>query len=179
MPAGVGAYLCPLHRYRALSMQVVANKVVTFHYTLRDADGAEMESSRGGEPLVYLHGHENIVPGLEKALEGKAAGDTLNVTVSPAEGYGERRQDLEMRVSTKHLVWEGKLAAGSQAYLRTEHGPRVVTVLKPGKFMVDIDANHPLAGQTLVFDVEITEVRDALAEEIEHGHVHGPGGHHH
>lgn len=160
-------------------MQIAANSVVTFHYTLRDEAGTEMESSHGAEPLAYLHGHENIVPGLEKALEGKQVGDKLTVTVTPAEGYGERREDMMMRVSSKHLVWEGKLAPGAQAYLRTEHGPRVVTVIKPGKFMVDIDANHPLAGQTLVFDVEITEVREALKEELEHGHVHGPGGHHH
>lgn len=160
-------------------MQVADKSVVTFHYTLKDANGNEMESSRGGEPLAYLHGADNIVPGLEKALAGKSKGDTLTVTVTPAEGYGERRDDLQMRVSTKHLVWEGKLEAGGQAFLRTEHGPRMVTVIKPGKFMVDIDANHPLAGTTLVFDVEITDVREALPEELDHGHVHGPGGHHH
>lgn len=160
-------------------MQVADKSVVTFHYTLKDINGNEMESSRGGDPLAYLHGGDNIVPGLEKALTGKTVGDTLTVTVPPAEGYGERRDDLQMRVSTKHLVWEGKLEAGAQAYLRTEHGPRMVTVIKPGKFMVDIDANHPLAGTTLVFDVEITEVREALPEELDHGHVHGPGGHHH
>lgn len=160
-------------------MQVAAQKVVIFHYTLSDTSGNQMESSRDGEPLAYLHGADNIVPGLEKALEGKTAGDKLVVTVEPAEGYGERRDDLLIRVSSKHLVYEGKLEEGTQAFLRTEHGPRVVTVLKPGKFMVDIDANHPLAGTTLVFDVEITEVRDPLPEELEHGHVHGPGGHHH
>lgn len=160
-------------------MQVADKSVVTFHYTLKDASGTEMESSRGGEPLAYLHGADNIVPGLEKALAGKSVGDALTVTVTPAEGYGERRDDLQMRVSTKHLVWEGKLQAGMQAFLRTEQGPRMVTVIKPGKFMVDIDANHPLAGTTLVFDVEITEVREALPEELDHGHVHGPGGHHH
>ncbi len=160
-------------------MQVADKAVVTFHYTLKDINGNEMESSRTGEPLAYLHGADNIVPGLEKALAGKRQGDTLTVTVTPAEGYGERRDDLQMRVSAKHLVWEGKLEAGGQAFLRTEHGPRMVTVIKPGKFMVDIDANHPLAGTTLVFDVEITEVREALPEELDHGHVHGPGGHHH
>lgn len=160
-------------------MQVADKAVVTFHYTLKDINGNEMESSRTGEPLAYLHGADNIVPGLEKALAGKRQGDTLTVTVTPAEGYGERRDDLQMRVSAKHLVWEGKLEAGGQAFLRTEHGPRMVTVIKPGKFMVDIDANHPLAGTTLVFDVEITEVRKALPEELDHGHVHGPGGHHH
>ncbi|CBL45655.1 Putative peptidyl-prolyl cis-trans isomerase, FkbP family protein [gamma proteobacterium HdN1] len=160
-------------------MQVADNKVVSFHYTLKDPDGNEKETSRDDEPLTYLHGADNIVPGLEKALIGKSVGDRLEVVVPPADGYGEHRDDRKMRVSVKHLAWEGKLRAGIQAYLNTEHGPIPVSVIKAGKFMVDIDTNHPLAGATLVFDVEITDIREATPEELEHKHAHGPGGHHH
>ena len=127
-------------------------------------------------PMVYLHGAGNIIPGLEKAMEGKAAGDQFEVTVAPAEAYGERNEGAIQRVPAKHFGEGRRLEPGQLTILNTQQGPRQVTVLKVGRFNVDVDANHPLAGQSLTFDVEVTDVRDATEEEVSHGHVHGPGG---
>jgi len=160
-------------------MTIAANKVVTFHYRLSEGDGAEIETTFGDEPMAYLHGHDNMVSGLEKAMEGKSAGDKFTVTLTPEEGYGARIEDGVQRIPLKHLHVHGKPRAGMIAWVETEQGPRQVTILKVGKFNVDADINHPLAGKTLTFEVEIMELRDASPEEIEHGHVHGPGGHHH
>ncbi len=162
-------------------MQIANETVASFHYSLKLASGTPLESSRdaGGEPVTYLHGHGNIIPGLEKALIGKAAGDRVQVTVSPTEGYGERREDMIQRIPAKYLGGSAKLKPGMQVPLKLEHGTQLVTVLKVGKFSVDIDANHPLAGQTLDFDVEIVSVRAALPVELEHGHAHGADGHAH
>jgi FKBP-type peptidyl-prolyl cis-trans isomerase SlyD len=162
-------------------MQVQDKTVVTFAYTLSRPDGGRIESSRdeGGEPVSYLHGAGNIIPGLERALAGKAAGDTVQVTVEPADGYGERREGMIQRIPAKYLGGAKNLKPGMQVPLRLEHGTQLVKVLKVGKFSVDIDANHPLAGQTLVFDVEITGVRAATDEEVAHGHAHGADGHAH
>ncbi|MFZ5723277.1 MAG: FKBP-type peptidyl-prolyl cis-trans isomerase [Pseudomonadota bacterium] len=163
-------------------MQIADQTVASFHYTLTRPDGATIESSRadsGGEPVTYLHGSGNIIPGLEKALLGKAAGDRVQVTVTPAEGYGERRDDMIQRIPAKYLGGSAKLKPGMQVPLKLEHGTQLVTVLKVGKFSVDIDANHPLAGETLCFDIEVLAVRAALPVEIEHGHAHGADGHAH
>ncbi len=157
-------------------MSIENGKVVTLHYTLKDARGEQVESSREREPMSYLHGAGNIIPGLEKALEGKAQGDTLTVTVEPAEAYGERREDKVQRIPSKHLKHAGRLQPGQAVVLQTKHGPLQVTVVKVGRFNVDVDTNHPLAGETLTFDVEVTAVRKATEEEVSHGHVHGPGG---
>ena len=157
-------------------MSIQQNKVVSFHYTLSNANGNTIESSRGRDPMVYLHGAGNIIPGLEKEMAGKAAGDTFNVTVEPAEAYGERSQDKLQRVSAKTFSNAKKLRPGQVIRLQTRKGPIQATVVKVGRFNIDIDANHPLAGQALTFDVEITDVRDATEEEIAHRHVHGPGG---
>lgn len=157
-------------------MNVEDKKVVSFHYTLFGEDGAQLESSREGRPMSYLHGANNIVPGLEKAMAGKAAGDTFEVTVEPADAYGERNPGNVQRISSKHFRDTRRLERGQLVSLQTREGPVQAVVLKVGRFNVDVDVNHPLAGKTLTFDVEITEVRDATSEEAAHGHVHGPGG---
>jgi FKBP-type peptidyl-prolyl cis-trans isomerase SlyD len=121
----------------------------------------------------------NILPKLEAAFAGKQVGDRFQVQLSPAEGYGERRADALERVPAKYLKHAGKLRPGQAVRLNTEQGAMLVTVVKVGKFSVDVDSNHPLAGQTLNYDIEITEVRAATDEEKAHGHAHGAGGHHH
>jgi FKBP-type peptidyl-prolyl cis-trans isomerase SlyD len=158
-------------------MKIGAKKAVTFHYSLRDDEGTVLDSSEGKEALTYLHGEGNIVPGLEKALEGKQAGDEVKATVPPAEGYGERSDDNIRNVPRRKLP-DGKLKPGMRVRLQTNEGPiaALVTAIK-GDY-VTVDANHPLAGMTLHFEVKVEAVRDATAEELEHGHVHGPGGHH-
>ncbi len=160
-------------------MQIASGTVASFHYTLRAEDGAEIENSRNGEPVVYLHGHGNILPALEQQLAGHAAGDTLSVTLEPEQAYGVRRADSIQRVPLKHLHAPGRLRPGMVVAVETEHGARQVTVLKVGKFNADVDTNHPLAGRTLCFEIEVLEVRAASEEEIAHGHAHGAGGHHH
>ena len=160
-------------------MNIGPETVVIFHYTLHDEAGTELESSRGSEPSAYLQGANNIIPGLESAMTGKAAGDVFNATVAPAEAYGVRNPDKTQRVPMKHLAFKGKLRAGAVVQLSTSEGMRPVTVLKAGRHSADIDSNHPLAGQTLTFAIEVMEVRAASPEELTHGHAHGPGGHHH
>ncbi|MFS8609183.1 MAG: peptidylprolyl isomerase [Gammaproteobacteria bacterium] len=161
-------------------MEIARNKVVTFHYVLTDENGERIESSEEkGRPATYLHGRNNLLPGLEAELQGKRAGDQLKVTVPPELGYGLRIDDAVKRVPIKHLVRPGKLSVGKVVTVNTTAGPRPATVTKVGRFNVDVDFNHPLAGKTLVFDVKILDVRDATDEEIAHGHAHGPGGHEH
>ncbi len=160
-------------------MNVERDRVVRFHYTLREAGGAELESSRGGEPLAVLHGHGSVIPGVEEALAGRAAGDRFSVTVPPERGYGPRVEGRVQRVPKKHVANARRLKPGQEAVVGTRQGPRSVTVVKVGRTVVDVDLNHPLAGRTLEFDIEILEVRAADEEEIAHGHVHGPGGHGH
>ncbi|MBP8926827.1 MAG: FKBP-type peptidyl-prolyl cis-trans isomerase, partial [Pseudomonadales bacterium] len=132
-----------------------------------------------GEPISYLHGHGNILPALEESLLGKAAGDTLEVTLAPEQAYGIRHANAEQRIPLKHIAYRGKLQRGMVVSVQTEQGSRQVTVLKVGKFNVDVDTNHPLAGRVLNFAIEVLEVRVASEEEIAHGHAHGEGGHHH
>jgi FKBP-type peptidyl-prolyl cis-trans isomerase SlyD len=163
-----------------LRVNVEANKVVSFHYAVSDG-GAVIDSSRErGEPLTVLIGHGNIVPGLEKALLGHAAGERFEARVEPAEGYGEYRAKFTQRVPKKYFPNPANLRPGMSTVLQTrEAGPRMVVVLKVGSSVVDVDLNHPLAGKTLDFDVEIVDVRDATPEEIAHRHAHGTGGHEH
>jgi FKBP-type peptidyl-prolyl cis-trans isomerase SlyD len=155
------------------------DKVVTFHYTLKDSEGEQMETSFEKEPMTYLHGANNIISGLEKAMEGHAVKDTFSVTVEPEEAYGVRNENNIQRVPLKRLKNLGKISVGQILTLQTNQGQVQVTVLKVGRFNVDVDGNHPLAGYPLTFDVEITDIREATEEELEHKHVHGPGGHHH
>lgn len=160
-------------------MDIERNKVVTFHYTLSHETGEQIESSEDrGQPAAYLHGRNNILPGLEAELAGRKAGDELKVAVPPELGYGLRVDDAVKRVPIKHLVRPGKLEPGRVVAVSTTSGQRRATVMKVGRFNVDVDFNHPLAGKTLVFDVKIVDVRDATDEEIAHGHAHGPGGAH-
>ncbi|PIE24938.1 MAG: peptidylprolyl isomerase [Planctomycetota bacterium] len=156
---------------------VAAGKVVDIHYQLKVA-GEVLDSSEGAEPLSYLHGYQNIVPGLEKELTGKNIGDKLSVSVSPDEGYGERNPEAKQSVPRDQLPEE--LEPGMQLAARSEDGQELPCwIAEIGDSMVEIDFNHPLAGATLDFTVEIVAIRDAAPEEIEHGHVHGPHGHDH
>jgi FKBP-type peptidyl-prolyl cis-trans isomerase SlyD len=159
-------------------MQIAADKVVTFHYRVSADDQSFSESSEGGTPMVYMHGRGNLVPGLENEMLGKASGDKFTATVAPELAYGTHDPSAVQRVPLKHLASKGRLATGQIVAVNTNAGVRHARVLKVGHFNVDLDLNHPLAGKTLVFDVEIVEVRDATAEELEHGHAHGPGGAH-
>jgi FKBP-type peptidyl-prolyl cis-trans isomerase SlyD len=160
-------------------VEITADTVVLIHYTLKDDSGEVLDSSAGGEPLAFIQGHGNLVPGLEKALEGKQDGYTAAVTLSPAEGYGMRDEALVQRVPKRSLQGVGEIRKGLQFQARTEDGMRLFTVTGVAGDMVTLDGNHPLADRTLHFDIEVVSVRDATSEELEHGHVHGAGGHHH
>jgi FKBP-type peptidyl-prolyl cis-trans isomerase SlyD len=160
-------------------MEIGPNSVATFHYTLKNIAGKELENSKGGEPTAYLHGANNIIPGLETEMAGKSAGDSFRVKIEAKDAYGERNEERQQRVPVKHLVFKGKLRPGMLVQLNTSEGLRAVTVIKAGRHSADIDTNHPLAGQDLEFEIEIVEVRQATEEELAHGHAHGPGGHHH
>ncbi|MBB5884250.1 peptidylprolyl isomerase [Xanthomonas sp. LMG 8992] len=159
-------------------MKIEKDRVVRFHYTVSEVGQEPIESSKDRDPLVILVGHGNIIPGLENAMMDKTAGDSFGVDVAAKDAYGEYREGLSQRVPKKHFG-AAKLQPGSQVVLQTNFGPRAVTVQKVGMSVVDVDLNHPMAGKDLHFDVEIVDVREASAEEIEHGHVHGDGGHHH
>jgi FKBP-type peptidyl-prolyl cis-trans isomerase SlyD len=158
-------------------MQIAQDAVASIHYTLTDESGNKLDAS-DGTPLAYLHGNGNLIPGLERELEGKSAGDKLKVKIAAADAYGEYDKSLVQRVPRRALKGVGDLRVGTQLHTQSAHGVRAVTVTQIVGDMVTIDANHPLAGQTLNFEVEIAEVRAATQEELAHGHVHGPGGHH-
>jgi len=160
-------------------VEIAADRVVLIHYTLKGDDGAVIDSSDGGEPLAYIQGHGNLVVGLEKALEGKQEGATIAVSVPPAEGYGRYDAALIQRVPKRSMQGSGEIKKGMQFQARTDDGIRVFTVTAVVGDMVTLDGNHPLADKTLNFDVKVVTVREATAEELEHGHVHGAGGHHH
>lgn len=160
-------------------MQVANHKVVTIDYTLTDDQGAVIDTSKGGEPLAYIHGMHNIIPGLENALAGKQAGDSLQVAVQPSEGYGERNDAMRQDVPREMFDGADEIQVGMQFHASDGERTHVVTVVDVSDTHVTVDGNHPLAGQTLNFDVTIVDVRDATPEEMEHGHVHGPGGHEH
>lgn len=153
-------------------MIVAKDRVVSIDYTLTDASGEELDSSSGTGPLSYLHGHGNIISGLEKALEGKGEGDALKVTVKAVEAYGERDESLVVNVPLDRFQGAGAIEAGMQFEAETAEGSRLVTVTKVASGMATVDANHPLAGKDLNFDVKVAVVRAASAEELEHGHPH-------
>lgn len=160
-------------------MQIAANTVVTIDYTLTDDSGRVIDSSSGHEPLAYLHGCQNIIPGLEKALEGKRKGESLKVSIAPGEGYGERDDAAVQSVPRQLFEDPAAIEVGMQFQSVSEEGVRLVTIVEVQAETITIDANHPLAGVTLNFDVTVIDVREASDEELEHGHVHGPEGHHH
>jgi FKBP-type peptidyl-prolyl cis-trans isomerase SlyD len=161
-------------------MKISKGTVVQFHYRIKDLDGKEVESNFAEQAVAYLHGYNNMMPGIEKSLESMSKGDELEVELEAAETYGEIQEDSEQRIPVKHLLSaekKPKWKAGMTAVVNSEQGQREVTILKVGKFMVTIDTNHPLAGKTLQFEFQVEDVRAATDEEIEHGH--GAGGHHH
>jgi FKBP-type peptidyl-prolyl cis-trans isomerase SlyD len=167
------------HSQKAQNMQVSAQKVVSIHYTLTNDDGEVIDSSEGQAPLAYIHGEGNIIPGLEDALAGKSAGDTLKVSIPPEQGYGLRDEDLIQAVPKQAFHGVDEIQPGMQFHAESPDGGQLVTVVDIQDDMVILDGNHPMSGLTLNFDVQVTEVREATEEELEHGHVHGPGGHHH
>jgi len=161
-------------------MQITKDKVVLINYTLKNNAGEVIDSSEGSDPLAYLHGAENIIPGLENALEGKTTGDAISVTIPAEEGYGTIDESKVQTVPKDMFEDAGEVVVGAQYHAAGPDGGYVtITVTAIGDDTVTIDANHPLAGEVLNFDVTIMEVRDASEEELEHGHVHGEGGHHH
>jgi FKBP-type peptidyl-prolyl cis-trans isomerase SlyD len=160
-------------------MQVSKHTVVTLDYTLKDDDGQVIDTSSGREPMVYLHGANNLVPGLEVALEGKSAGDAVAVRVPAEEGYGPRDEGRRQEVP-REMFGDHEVEVGAQYHASGPSGEQlVVTVVEANAERVTVDGNHPLAGIPLNFDVKVLEVRGATPEEIDHGHVHGPQGHQH
>jgi FKBP-type peptidyl-prolyl cis-trans isomerase SlyD len=160
-------------------MAIAQDSVVTIHYTLKDDAGEIIDSSVDAEPLPYLHGHGNLVPGLERELEGKNVGDKINVTVQPQDGYGDYDKKLVQKVPRRALQGISNIRVGLRLQMQTPEGPRTVVVTQLMGDMVTLDGNHPLAGKALNFEVEVTDVRAATEEELSHGHVHGPGDDHH
>jgi FKBP-type peptidyl-prolyl cis-trans isomerase SlyD len=160
-------------------MNIAENCVASIHYTLTDGEGKTIDTSEGQEPLAYLHGAGNIIPGLEKALLGKTVGDKFVVSIPAAEAYGVRDDSMVQELPSNMFSGIEKIEVGMEFHAETEHGLQVVTVTKVEGENVVIDGNHPLAGVDLTFDVEVAEIRAASAEELEHGHAHGAGGHHH
>jgi FKBP-type peptidyl-prolyl cis-trans isomerase SlyD len=160
-------------------MQITPNKVVTIDFTLTNTRGEVIETSKGRQPLAYIHGSGMMIPGLEVALEGKSVGDALSVTVQPEQAYGHRSDKLVQAVPRHLFQGVDNIQPGMRFQAQTPDGPRVVTVVGVTPESVTVDANHPLAGETLKFDVTVIEVREPTAEEISHGHAHGPGGHSH
>jgi FKBP-type peptidyl-prolyl cis-trans isomerase SlyD len=160
-------------------MQIEKNAVVTIDYTLTDGSGKVIDTSKGKQPLAYLHGGGNLIPGLERALEGKKAGENLKVTIAPEDAYGMRDEKLVQVVPNSAFQGVPELKVGMQFRSQSPQGSTVVTITKLEGDNVTVDANHPLAGLALSFDVDVKDIRQATKEELEHGHVHGPGGHHH
>ena len=163
----------------SLPVAIAKDVVVSMHYKLSDHAGELIESSFEAEPMPYLHGYGNIIPGLEAELEGASVGDKLTVTVAPKDGYGERIEQMVQVVPREAFQGVEEIVPGMQFQAETDQGPRSVTVTGVNDKEVTVDGNHPLAGVTLVFEVEVMALRLASKEELSHGHVHGPGGHHH
>ncbi|EMI6978817.1 peptidylprolyl isomerase [Pseudomonas aeruginosa] len=161
-------------------MQIAANKAVSIDYTLTNDAGDVIDSSAGGAPLVYLHGAGNIIVGLEKALEGKNVGDELSVAIEPEDAYGEYSAELVATLTREMFEGVDELEVGKQFHASApDGGMQIVTIRDIDGDDVTVDGNHPLAGQRLNFKVKVVDVREANAEEIAHGHIHGEGGHHH
>lgn len=167
-------------------MTITDDCVVAFHYRLCEIKGGEksewIEQSFGREPLLYLHGHANVISGLEAAMTGRKPGDRISITLAPEEAYGPRRPNSVQRVPIKHLHLKPgtkQIHVGEIVAIQTSQGVRNALVVKAGRFNVDVDTNHPFAGRTLHYEIEIVSVRAASAEEVAHRHVHGVGGHHH
>ncbi|MGC8518277.1 MAG: FKBP-type peptidyl-prolyl cis-trans isomerase [Steroidobacteraceae bacterium] len=159
-------------------MAIGTDSVVSIHYTLKDDTGTVLDRSEAGEPLAYLHGHGTLIPGLEQELTGKNSGDAFTVTVPAAQGYGEYDERLVQSVPRRSLRGIKDVKVGMRLHAQSAEGTQALTVTKILGDMVTLDGNHPLAGKSLHFEVRIEEVRAATEEELSHGHVHGPHGHH-
>jgi FKBP-type peptidyl-prolyl cis-trans isomerase SlyD len=155
------------------------NHVVSIDYTLKNDEGNVLDTSSGGSPLTYLHGAGALIPGMENALEGKTEGDDFTISIAPAEAYGNHDQNLLHKIDRKELAHLPDLELGMELEVMADNDPLVMTIVELSDDLVVLDGNHPLAGQTLNFDIQVRNVREASADEISHGHVHGPGGHHH
>jgi FKBP-type peptidyl-prolyl cis-trans isomerase SlyD len=160
-------------------MKISKHSVVSIHYTLTNDQGQVLDSSEGRSPLAYIQGIGQLIPGLEKALENQETGFKGKVKIAPADAYGERVLELIQRVPRSQFQGTDTIEVGMQFETDSDNGPIVLTVTDVQPDVVVVDGNHPLAGVTLNFDVEITDVRAATQEELDHGHVHGEGGHHH
>jgi FKBP-type peptidyl-prolyl cis-trans isomerase SlyD len=160
-------------------MQIADEMAVTIHYKVANTEGEVLDTSEGDEPLAYIHGQGSIVPGLEQALLGKQAGDKVQITVAPEDGYGVHEPEKVQTVPRSAFDTETQIEPGMQFQAEGEDGEVIVTVTEVTDEEVTVDANHPLAGQTLHFEVEVVAVRPCTDEELAHGHIHGEGGHHH
>jgi FKBP-type peptidyl-prolyl cis-trans isomerase SlyD len=160
-------------------MTISTNHVVSIHYTLTNDAGEILDSSTGNDPLAYIHGIGNIIPGLEAALTGRALGDKFKVSIAPEDGYGLRDNEMMQNVPKSAFQGVDEILPGMQFQAQSPQGMTLVTVVDVDGDEVILDGNHPMAGMTLHFEVEVADIRDATSEELEHGHVHGPGGHHH
>lgn len=159
-------------------MQIAQNAVVSIHYTLRNNDGHVLDSSEGREPLSYIHGIGHLIPGMEEGLEGKLKGDKLEFSIAPEKGYGTHDTNLIQKVP-RSAFGAQDVRRGMQFQAGDDHGRQVVTIVAVEDDVVTVDGNHPLAGVDLHFNVEVIDVRQATTSELDHGHVHGPGGHEH
>ena len=162
-------------------MTIVKHSIATLHYTLKDDAGEILDVADENNPFLYMHGVGGMIPGLEKALENKAAGDHIVVSVPPAEAYGERNPSLTQDVPRDMFsgIEDEEMVVGAQFQAQTDQGVEIITVAAIEDDIIKIDGNHPMAGETLHFDVTILDIREATEEEISHGHPHGPGGHQH
>jgi FKBP-type peptidyl-prolyl cis-trans isomerase SlyD len=160
-------------------MKITKNKVVGIHYTLTDGLGNTLDSSDGRDPLYYLHGNGNLIPGLEREMENKQKDDDFKVTIQPEDAYGKRNDEMVYEIERSNFPDPKNVELGMTFTSHSEEGNINLMVVKIEGDNVTLDANHPLAGQELTFDVKVVDVRDASHEELDHGHVHGSDGHHH
>ena len=160
-------------------MNIEKDKAVSIDYTLTNDKGEVLDSSSGREPLAYLHGNGGLIPGLEKELEGKAKGDKLKAVVAPDQAYGVRSDELVQEVPLENFQEKNEVQVGAQFQVQNGEQVHIATVTALSEISATIDMNHPLADETLHFDVEVMDVREATKEELEHGHIHGAGGHQH
>ena len=160
-------------------MVIGPDSVVRFHYRVSEAEQGVLEDTRSGPPMTYLHGHGGMLAALEEAMVGKQVGDHLSITLRPEQAYGEFREGAVVRVPVSHVLGHDKkrrYRPGMVVHVNSQQGAQPVRVVKVGLKNLDVDMNHPYAGKTLTFDIDIVEVRQATPEEIDHGHVHGEGG---
>jgi FKBP-type peptidyl-prolyl cis-trans isomerase SlyD len=160
------------------NMIITTNSAVYMHYTLRNAEGEVLDSSADSQPLAYIHGIGFLIPGLEKHMEGKQKGDRFQVSVEPAEGYGEHNEEMVLKAPRANFQGD-HLEVGMEVELDLGEESAVALVTEISGDDVTLDLNHPLAGEQLFFDIEVVNVREASADELDHGHIHGPGGVHH